>query len=69
MGEVAISILMINVSLEDHQTEYQPMMIELEGKIANHVVFILISPGARLIYIIPKVVDLWSVKTNKFKNP
>jgi len=57
VGEVASSIPKINVSLEDHQTEYQPTMVEFEGKIFDQTMSILIDTGATLSYISPKLVE------------
>lgn len=54
---MARSIPRINVELEDHQTDYQPTMIELEDKLANQLVSILVDSGAILSYVSPKVVE------------
>lgn len=51
------SLSRINVALEEHQAEYQPMMIQFEGKYFNHPVYILIDPGASISYVSPKIVD------------
>jgi len=55
--------------LEDHQADYQPSMVELEGKISNHHVSILIDPGASLSYVSPRIVYEFHLKSSKFKNP
>jgi hypothetical protein len=47
----------IYATLEDQQAEYQSNMIEVEGKIINHHVAILIDSGAGHCYIDPKIVD------------
>lgn len=57
MGDVARSIPKINVALEYHQADYQPTMVEFEGKSFNHTVSILIDPRATLSYVSPKVVE------------
>ena len=46
MGDVAQNILRINATLEDRQADYQPTMIELEGKLYSQNVSILVYPGA-----------------------
>jgi hypothetical protein len=51
------SIPIIHASLEDRQAKYQSNMIEVEGKIINQYVSILIYSGASNCYIIPKIVD------------
>lgn len=50
-------MLRINAALEDHQADYQPTMIELEGNILNQNVYILVDPNTILSYAIPKVVE------------
>lgn len=58
MGDIARAIPKVNKTLEDQQENYQPNMIEMEGKTFKHVVSILIDPSASLSYISPRVVDL-----------
>jgi len=58
VGDMARSIPKINVALDDHQVEYQPTMIEFEGKMHNHDVSILIDPGMSLSYISPKIIEI-----------
>eukprot|EP00253_Pinus_taeda_P033962 PITA_33962 len=69
VGEVGRSIPRINAALEDHQAEYQPTMVEFEGKISNLTISVLIDPGATLSYVSPKVVEQCSLQYVKFKNP
>eukprot|EP00253_Pinus_taeda_P013110 PITA_13110 len=57
VGDVARSIPRINAALEDWQAEYQPTMVEFEGKISNLSIAILIDLGATLSYVSPKVVE------------
>lgn len=54
MADVEKNIPKINTMLEDHETEYQPIMVELEGKIFDHLVSILIDLGASLNYVSPR---------------
>lgn len=63
---MAKSIPKINVALEDHQAEYQPTMIEFQGKKFNHTISILIDYGTRLSYISPRIVLLCHLQVNKF---
>ena len=42
-------------------------MVEMEGKIANQSVTVLIDPGASLSYISPQVVEKCNLKTEKFQ--
>lgn len=69
MGEVARNIPKINASLEDHQAEYQPTMIEYEGKVFDRTISILIDPGVNLSYVSPKVVEQCCLQAIKFKTP
>jgi len=69
VGDVGRSLPRINVSLEDCQAEYQPTMVEFEGKIVDLTVTVLIDPGATLSYINPKVVEHCKFQPIKFKDP
>eukprot|EP00253_Pinus_taeda_P025293 PITA_25293 len=69
IGEVGRSVPIINAALEDRQVEYQPTMVEFEGKISNLIISILIDPGATLSYVSPKVVERFNLQSVKFKNP
>eukprot|EP00253_Pinus_taeda_P011376 PITA_11376 len=69
VGEVGRSIPRINAALEDRQAEYQPTMVEIEGKISNLIISVLIDPGATLSYVSPKIVERCSLQSVKFKNP
>eukprot|EP00253_Pinus_taeda_P016529 PITA_16529 len=44
VGDVARSMLRINAALEDRQADYQPTMIEFEGKISDKTVSVLVDP-------------------------
>eukprot|EP00253_Pinus_taeda_P020664 PITA_20664 len=68
VGEVGRSVPRINVALEDRQAEYQPTMVEFEGKISNLIIIVLIDP-ATLSYVSPKVVEHCNLQSVKFKNP
>eukprot|EP00253_Pinus_taeda_P011080 PITA_11080 len=69
VGEVGRSIPRINAALEDRQAEYQPTMVEFEGKISNLTISVLIDPGATLSYVSPKVVERCNLQPVKFRNP
>lgn len=69
VGEVGRSVPRINAALEDRQAEYQPTMVEFEGKISNLTISVLIDPGATLSYVNPKVVERCNLQFAKFKNP
>lgn len=69
VGDVALSIPRINASLEDRQADYQPMMVEFEGKIFDRSVSVLVDLGATLSYVSPKVVEKCNLQSVKFKSP
>eukprot|EP00253_Pinus_taeda_P002784 PITA_02784 len=69
VDDVGCRLPRINVALEDRQAEYQPTMVEFEGKISYLTVTILIDLGATLSYISPKVVEHCKLQPVKFKNP
>eukprot|EP00253_Pinus_taeda_P027708 PITA_27708 len=69
VGDVARSLPRINVALEDRQADYQPTMIEFEGKIFDRTVSVLVDPGATLSYVSPKIVENCKLQLAKFKNP
>lgn len=66
---MAWSLPRINAALEDRQAEYQPTMVEFEGKIFDYTITVLIDPRATLSYVSPKVVEQCKFETIKFKNP
>ena len=68
MGDVARNIPRINAALEYRQADYQPMMIELEGKLLSYSVSILVDPGVSLSYVNPKIVELCKLIGHKLKN-
>ena len=51
------NVPIINASLEYRQADHQSTMLEIEGKILNTHVSILIDSGASLTYIAPTVVE------------
>eukprot|EP00253_Pinus_taeda_P020294 PITA_20294 len=69
VGDVGRSMPRINAALDDRQAEYQPTMVEFEGKILNLSISVLIDPGATLSYISPKIVEQCKLQPEKFRNP
>jgi len=69
VGEVARSIPRINTTLDDHQAEFQPIMIECEGMIAKKPSLVLFDPGASLSYVTPKVVEKCQLSSKIFSKP
>eukprot|EP00253_Pinus_taeda_P035149 PITA_35149 len=63
------SLSKINAALEDHQAEYQPTMMEFEGKLLEFAITILIDPSATLSYISPRIVEQCKFQLVKFRDP
>lgn len=59
MEYVARCMHIINDALEDRQIEYLSTMVELEGKICNHAILVLIDSGSSLSYMSQKLVELF----------
>jgi hypothetical protein len=55
----------IYATLNDRQAKYQSNMIEVEGKIINQLVSILIDSGESHCYIDPKIVDSLHLEKSK----
>jgi hypothetical protein len=55
----------IYVALDNRQVDYQSHMIEMEGKIDNQTIAILIGSGASHIHIDHNVVDIFKLKRCK----
>jgi hypothetical protein len=65
VDNVGRSMPMIYASLDNKQDEYQSHMIEVEGKIDNQPITILIDYGASHSYIDPNMVDRFKLKRCK----
>jgi hypothetical protein len=55
----------IYAALDNRQADYQSHMIEVEGKIDNHPIAILIDSGASHSYIDPNLVEIFKLKKCK----
>ena len=55
----------IFAALDNKQTEYQSPMIEVEGKIDNQPITILIDYGASHNYIKSKIVEIFHLQMSK----
>ena len=56
VGDLARTMPRINAALKNRQADYQTSMVEVEGKIYQIPISILIDPGASLGYISPNLV-------------
>ena len=57
VGDLARGISRINAALENRQVDYQTSMVEVEGKLNQTPISILIEPGASLSYVSPSLVE------------
>ena len=64
VGDMGISLHQINATIDGRQDDHQSSMVEIEGKIHDTLIPILIDPRATLSYINPDVVE-----SNKLKKP
>jgi hypothetical protein len=55
----------IYAALDNKQVDFQSHMIEVEGKINNHPIAILIDSGASHSYIDPKLVEIFHLQRRK----
>jgi predicted aspartyl protease len=62
VGDVGRSLHQINAAIDGRQADHQSSVVEIEGKINDTQISILIDPGATLSYITPNV-----AKSNKLK--
>ena len=56
VGELARKIPRINATLENRQADYQTSIVEVEGKLNQIPISILVDLGASLGYIYPDLV-------------
>ena len=66
VGVLARTMPRINVALENRQVDYQTSMVEVEGKLNQTPISILIDPGASLSYNSPDLVKKWNLSVEKF---
>jgi hypothetical protein len=69
VNDVARSVPQIYAALDNNQADHQASVVEIEGRISNHLVSVLIDPGSNLSYIAPKVVDKCKLQTQKHTKP
>jgi hypothetical protein len=69
VNDVERSVLQIYAALDNNQVDHQASVVEIEGMIFNHLVFVLIDPGSNLSYIAPKAVDKCKLQPRKKTKP
>ena len=66
VGDLARTMPRISAALENHRVDYQTSMVEVEGKIHQIPISILIDPGASLSYTSPDLVEKCKLSIEKF---
>ena len=66
VGDLARAMPRINAVLENMQADYQTSMEEVEGKMNQNTISILIDTGASLSYISPDLVEKCKLSVEKF---
>ena len=66
VGDLARTMHKINTALENRQADYQTFIVEVEGKLNQTPISILIDPGDRLSYISPNLVEKNQFINRKF---
>ena len=65
VNDIARNIPIVNVSLAYQHADHQSTMLEVEAKVLNIHVSILIDSGTNLSYIAPKVVEKCKLSKEK----
>ena len=66
VGDMARSMPIICVALENWQLDHQTSMVEIEGMLNSAPISILIDPCASLSYISPRLVELCELLPKMF---
>jgi hypothetical protein len=66
---VARILPQIYETLDNRQDDHQDSVVELEGKISNHPVYILIDRGSNLSYAAPQTVEKCKLHQVKHVKP
>ena len=65
MGQVERIVPRIYAALEDCQEDHQSTMVEVEGKIVEQSVFVLVDPRSTYNYITPRIFEMCAFKKLK----
>jgi len=68
VGDVARETPKISAGLENWQADHHTSMVEIESKINERPISILIDPGASLSYVSPSIVEKCKFSLQKFEN-
>jgi hypothetical protein len=62
VGDVGRSLHQINAAIDGRQADHESSVVEIEGKINDTRISILIDPRATLSYITPGIVESNKIK-------
>jgi hypothetical protein len=65
VGDMGRSLHRINATIDGRQADHQSSVVEVEDKIHETQIYVLIDPGATLSYITPDVVESNKLKKQK----
>ena len=68
VGNLARGMPSINAVLENRQDDFQTSMVEVEGKLTQKPISILIDLAASLSYVSPSLVEKCKLLVEKFTN-
>jgi hypothetical protein len=66
VNDVVRSMPHIYAVLDNIQADHQASVVEMEGMIANHLIFILIDPSSNLSYVSPQIVEKCNLQQVKY---
>ena len=69
VGDMGRSMHQINAAIDGRQADHQYSVVEIEGKIHDTRISVLIDPGDTLSYITPDIVELNKLKKQKHEKP
>jgi len=65
VGDVGRAIHRIHAVVDDRKVDHQSTIVDVEGKIHDNIISILIDQGASLSYITPSLVEENTLKREK----
>jgi hypothetical protein len=67
--DMGINVPRIYVALDNKHAEFQSHMIDVEGKISDQPISILIDSGSSHNYLDPKMVEIFQLPRSKLEKP
>jgi hypothetical protein len=69
VDDVAKSIPKIHATLDNKHANHQDSVVEMEGMVTKHIIYVLIDPGSNLSYISPQTIEKCKLQPTKHINP